>query len=363
LLGLLGDLYLFNLDDDKKAKAQYEKIISLNQSNALAWDRLGIAQFQSNEVNEAEKSLQRAIELSEEKDLTAEAWLHLTLVYTAQRRHTEAEEAARRAIELDSSNWAGWEALGMALKDQPSKLDEAQDAFERAAAIYPSAMTLTSLADLARDHGNYRHAEESYRKAVELQNGSAYTWIALGNFLFDYAGNYSEAELAFARALEIGGPNTKTARANLIWTKLFTDRVAEAREIRDLIAHFDSTVSALIEAGFAVVDSDFERLKIELSPILSSTTSVREMDQFEDLLRLLRLVDQRGQSERFIEWFEESGNDLRLAPIQAAFTAYVHGRERLLDFSPEVREPAREILLRLGAQRSPARKSLEKSEA
>jgi hypothetical protein len=80
---------------------------------------------------------------------------------------------------------------------------------------------------------------------------------------------------------------------------------------------------------------------------------------FEDLLRLLRLAAARGFGERLLEWFKESGNADRYAPVYGALVAKVRGEQYLRDLNPEVRRFAEkfyDFLSRPKKEEPPAKK-------
>lgn len=63
----------------------------------------------------------------------------------------------------------------------------------------------------------------------------------------------------------------------------------------------------------------------------------------------LVMFERHGYGERLITWFKATGHADRQAPVYAAFLAYVRGPSMLLDFNPEVRQPAS-----ISSLRSPA---------
>ena len=66
-------------------------------------------------------------------------------------------------------------------------------------------------------------------------------------------------------------------------------------------------------------------------------------DYFDDLLRVLKLAEQRGHGGKLLAWFDESGVGERYWPLRAAFDAYLHGEAKLRDVNPEVRAAASRI--------------------
>ena len=75
-------------------------------------------------------------------------------------------------------------------------------------------------------------------------------------------------------------------------------------------------------------------------------------------LLVLRLADRQGYGDKLLTWMDEQGLTDRYWPLRAAFDAYLHGEERLLDVNPEVRGAAKHIYNMLDAPRRYREKSL-----
>lgn len=69
------------------------------------------------------------------------------------------------------------------------------------------------------------------------------------------------------------------------------------------------------------------------------------------VLLVLRLAARRGLGDKLLAWLDERGLGDRYWPLRAAFDAYLHGEERLLDVNPEVRGAARHLFDQLDAPR------------
>jgi len=71
-----------------------------------------------------------------------------------------------------------------------------------------------------------------------------------------------------------------------------------------------------------------------------------------ELLRVLQFAAERGNGDKLLAWFKSSGFSDRYWPLYAAFDAYLHGEDRLMDVNPEVRNGARSLLA--GMTRQPS---------
>jgi arylsulfatase A-like enzyme/Flp pilus assembly protein TadD len=85
----------------KDGIAVFEKLLTLDPSNALAYENLGMAQFQAKDARSAETSLRRAIALDPS---LAGAYTALGVVLATTGRTPEAIDAWKRALALDPSD-------------------------------------------------------------------------------------------------------------------------------------------------------------------------------------------------------------------------------------------------------------------
>lgn len=76
---------------------------------------------------------------------------------------------------------------------------------------------------------------------------------------------------------------------------------------------------------FSLARDDFGVATGHLAAALGDDPTAAASEHARGLERLLRLAERRGHGERLIAWFEESGFADRLAPVHAAFVAYVRG--------------------------------------
>ncbi|HYG47308.1 MAG TPA: AAA family ATPase [Allosphingosinicella sp.] len=170
----------------------------------------------------------------------------------------------------------------------------------------------------------------------------------LGNRLIDRREDYGRAEPLLADAME---DISEATRLSLAWLYLLDGRPIETARVRPELENVQSVQLALLDAGLALASDDFEVATGHLAAALGDDPTAAASEHARDFERLLRLAERRGHGERLIAWFEESGLADRLAPVHAAFVAYVRGERTLLDVNPEVRRPAQILYDRLDAPR------------
>jgi tetratricopeptide (TPR) repeat protein len=176
----------------------------------------------------------------------------------------------------------------------------------------------------------------------------AYASIRVANALLeaDHESDRAEALYISAAAIE-----TLWANANLAWLYLWKGRIAEAKALRQSLAELPAQGLSLLDAALELVQDNVGSATGHLAAALQGDLHKGSMDFTDDLDRLLRLAEKRGYGERLVTWFEETNVAERLAPVYAAFRAYVRGERSLLDVNPEVRRPAQIIYDRLDAPR------------
>lgn len=160
-------------------------------------NRRGLAHELLGEVDLAEASYRRAVELDEGSH---QAWINLGRLHRRAGNHASALEcfdAAVRAQESDSDAHLGRGLARAAVGDG----DGAQTDFQRAAELAPNdAEPLLALGDLLRDTGHYDEAVSTYREAISREDADAASWLKLGNALA-LLEDYGEAADAFRAAL------------------------------------------------------------------------------------------------------------------------------------------------------------------
>jgi tetratricopeptide (TPR) repeat protein len=171
---------------------------------------------------------------------------------------------------------------------------------------------------------------------------------ALADRLIDRREDFARAEPLLVEVVEAF---PEAARLSLAWLYLLDDRSTNAAVASANIQGIPARERALLDAGLALTSDDFGVASRHLTAALGDDPTSAVSEQARNLERVLRLAERRGHGERLINWFEESGFADRLAPVHAAFIAYVRGERTLLDVNPEVRRPARIVYDRLDAPR------------
>ena len=147
LLFALGDLYLEEARNDQ-AITTYQRIIDLDAEDVDAWVSKAVAQMNSNDLQGAEETCRRALEIDSESPFAHNAFGDINVF----RENTAvAIDSFRKALKLDPT--------------------DPQPCF--------------SLADIYYDLGELEQAEEYCQKGLELDAGVAEGYLILGYICLD----------------------------------------------------------------------------------------------------------------------------------------------------------------------------------
>ncbi|MCP5353288.1 MAG: tetratricopeptide repeat protein [Chromatiales bacterium] len=342
----LGNLLADHRNRPDEAEQAYRRAIEIDPEFVWPWNNLGIVLVDDlNRPDEAEQAYRRAIEI-DPKD--AWPWNGLgNLLMSHLNRPGEAEQAYRRAIEIDPEFAWPWNGLGILLVDHLNRPDDAEQAYRRAIEIDPEfAPPWNNLGNLLMDDLNRpEEAEQAYRRAIEIDPEFAPPWNGLGSLLADHRNRPDEAEQAYRRAIEID-PGYTAPMVNLAF--LLATQPARQAELdallSDLLPQLPPYAAALLSAYLALAQDNFGAAAAQFGAALDSEDPALFSTHQDDVLRVLRLAAARGYGDRLLTWLDDHGLGDRYWPLRAAFDAYLHGEDRLLDVNPEVRTAAKRLL-------------------
>ena len=198
---------------------------------------------------------------------------------------------------------------------------------------------------------------EFYEQALQYVDGKdrpsatgtfALLMIQLANKLLDTRDETSRAETLYLQASE---KSPLVAKSNLAWLYLLENRKSEAAALISSLDELPEYGMMLLNSAQELCNDNFGSATAHLSAVLDGVLDTGDMSFEDDLERLLRLAERTGYDERLLKWFDETGYADKVAPLYAAFKAYVLGERHLLDVNPEVRQPAELIYKRLTAIR------------
>jgi tetratricopeptide (TPR) repeat protein len=139
-----------------------------NPDSAVVHFRLGVAEMQAGSLKEAEEDFIRGLQLPQEsKFISAALYTHLAV--TKQLQHEEnIEDIYKKAIAIIPKYFTAHFNLGLYYK-QNGRPDEAIHEFETALKINPNSATHRHLAELYKQKGKTREAQDHLLQAEKLE--------------------------------------------------------------------------------------------------------------------------------------------------------------------------------------------------
>jgi protein O-GlcNAc transferase len=192
------------------AKRLYDRLLSIDPSNAAACGNLAIIAAQQGDLATAERLMRQEIRLRPNYSVS---YNNLGTVLQQQGRAAEAVAAHRHAIKLDPNYAEAHLALGNALKQQHD-LDGAVESYRAAAAVRPAyAEAHNNVGVILQMQGRFDEAVAGYRKAIAARPAYAEALFNLGSVLHQVRRLEAAAD-AYRQVIAID-PAVAVAHSNL----------------------------------------------------------------------------------------------------------------------------------------------------
>jgi Tfp pilus assembly protein PilF len=146
----------------QEAIPYYERAAAAHVDHGKADHRLALLYDHAGDDDHAAAKYRAA---TEAEPRNSEVWNDLGFFHYSRGEYTLAEPALRKAIKLDSHNDRAWGNLAMVLA-QLERYDESFSAFSK---VVGAAEAHSNVGILQAQHGHREQANESLRKALELQ--------------------------------------------------------------------------------------------------------------------------------------------------------------------------------------------------
>ncbi|MEI7868605.1 MAG: tetratricopeptide repeat protein [Candidatus Methylumidiphilus sp.] len=322
---------------------QFSEDINI-QASSLIWFNYAELLVLAGNYNAAEQAYLKAAELNPNNSAP---WNNLgNLLNINLNRYEEAERAYRQAIERDPENVVSWYNLGNLLQDHLQRYEEAESAYREAIKQdTDNAIPCRGLGLLLQYHlYHFEEAEQAYREAIKRNSEYADPWNDLGNLFADFFGKQDEAKQAYQQCLSLD-PENFSASANLAYLLFDQPKRIEEAEVyyQQATEKLPAHGGGLLRAYRAFTLDNIGDGINAFAEAINSNADELFINHFDDMLRVLKLAEQRGYGEKLLAWFDESGVGERYWPLRAAFEAYVYGEAKLRDVNPEVRAAASRI--------------------
>lgn len=247
----------------EEAEGLYREILQRDPRNVEALRLLGSIAVASEHYGQAEKLLQRAVELAPD---FLPAWIDLSRAQLERLDLPAALASIRRAEELDPRSANVQVHLANVLA-RSGRHEEAIAAYRQATVLNPAAIAgHLGLGNVLKTIGRQVEAVEAYRQATRLRPDSSEAWWSLSNlktFRFE-----DDEVAALERQLESATlPEETRAQFNFALGKALEDRGEHARAFRcyevgnrtrRALEHYDPVQTEIVNERIrAVFDAEF----------------------------------------------------------------------------------------------------------
>jgi rhomboid protease GluP len=193
----LGDIFL-ETGRFGEAVNSFQRVLELSPSSAT-YNKLGLAYFLNEDVNESESAFERALEITPGDALARRS---LGGVRVSLGRIDEGIADYRKAIDLDPDDSFAHRLLGEALNEIGYR-DEAVTSLVRAADLRPEDAGVHNLLSFVlAENGEYERAVEVIDRALMLEPTTAYLMDTKGTIFF-LQGDFRRAATEYRNALAL----------------------------------------------------------------------------------------------------------------------------------------------------------------
>ncbi len=183
----------------EEAVREFRQALELDSVNHDAYVGLAATYEALNELEKAEATYQRIIELK------PDYWtgnLDLGLFYIKHGRSKDALKQLHKVARLEPEGFIAWNNLG-GLYFYLDRLADARNMFERSLEIETNYGAYANLGTIYHTEGHYAGAARMYEKALELDDHDYQVWGNLASAYYWMPGQRKEALAAYRRAAQM----------------------------------------------------------------------------------------------------------------------------------------------------------------
>ncbi len=190
---------LMRLKKNQEAIAALENILTVDASNAKAYQYLGNLYFRQESYAAALDAYNIVVALTGEG--SAELWNKMGLLYVKMERFEDAKKAYEKALKMQRNYSETYYNLGV-LSLQQSSYAEAEGFLNQAIRLHPDyAAAYLELADLFIHKEQYRQAVDAYLKVLRLTPDAAHVKLDLA-VCYTKLKEYDKAQALYEEILE-----------------------------------------------------------------------------------------------------------------------------------------------------------------
>jgi tetratricopeptide (TPR) repeat protein len=183
----------------EEAIAEFDLALKLDPLSHRAYGGLARAYEASNDMERAEATYKKVIELKPDYWL---GYRDLQLFYLSQGRHDEALQYLDEAVALNLEGFSYWNDLG-ALYYFLNRYSEARDMWKRSLGIAPNYPAYSNLGSLNYMAGRFPEAAQMYAGALDLDSSDYRVWMNLASALYWSPGERDKGLAAYGRAVSM----------------------------------------------------------------------------------------------------------------------------------------------------------------
>jgi len=280
---LIAAAQAFSGKDYATARHSLEICVQGNQ-DANLYAAIGNLNFISGDFASAKTAFVRSAELDPG---FAYAHVRLAQIYYRLEQGSQVADEAKQALRLQPANAEAHKYLALSstiqMQDSGGAAaggDNVEDLSDLKAGSNTEAKNLNNQALALAQQNEWAKAEAAYKRAIELDPNVAMYYYNLGNLYTKW--RHPQQALAALNKAKVLAPRNMAVRQNLGYTmcqfNLFSDAVAEFREMLDMDPHWNMARPCLIKA-------------------LDSLGRKTEADQVEMDYKLYKSSDDSGDSE------------------------------------------------------------------
>lgn len=272
-------------EDDEKAKEHYQKAITLDPDDALAYNNLGSVYRDQKEYEKAKECYQKAIALDPD---TALAYDNLGAVYSSQQDDKKAIEYFQKAIGIDPTSAFTYSGLGIS-NYALENYKEAKQYFQKSIELDPAApLPYTGLGFISYNKKEYEKAIEYFQKTIDLDPEVVLVYNRLADAYFnskEYRKSLDVYEEIVSRFKDSFYVSVAKSKIEELTKLLKSGKYSEVRKlidtIKDILLLKDGCVThytGLSASQALIIDGSLFRLSE--GAFLNDTSEGRELNNF-----------------------------------------------------------------------------------
>ncbi len=194
----LGNIYSEFRESDM-AIDEFNKALSIDSTDNLAYKGLAKAYEMKNEMQRAESIYKKVIDMRPDYP---SAYFNLALFYLRQARMQDAALMTQKILDLKPEGFTDWNNLGSLYYFQ-GQYEKAQETWEHSLEIQPNYGAYSNLGALHFIRSEYQQASRMYEEALRLNDSDYRVWLNLADAYKKFNPDSRADSMAYMRAIQM----------------------------------------------------------------------------------------------------------------------------------------------------------------